>query len=171
MTIANIVTAYCILDASSLIHLWDNYPPQHPYLAPFWLNWLAPKFAEEKIVISETAKRESFLKFPETQEWLQKNNINITTYPLLAEDRTFVKEIEKKLTIDVKGYHVKGVNENDLRIIAVAHRLQYTIITEESEQSPKPENNKTRYRIPAVCELCNVKYTNVQNLIQSETYP
>jgi len=70
-----------------------------------------------------------------------------------------------KQSIGVVGdkYHPKGVDENDLFIIASAQVHGATLITNEARQFGK-QNEPTKRKIPAVCDLPGVAVENLNFL-------
>jgi len=61
-----------VLDASSIIHAWDNYPiNQFPGL---W-EWIAGQIEEGELTISEVAFDEVNAKEPECADWLKECEI------------------------------------------------------------------------------------------------
>lgn len=56
-------------------------------------------------------------------------------------------------------YHPKGVDENDLLIIASAQTLQHPLLSDENRQQNLPQDRR-KYKIPAVCDLPQVAVTN-----------
>ncbi len=66
-------------DASSMIHAWDNYPPENPLFGALW-GWVAEEISNEEFCISEIALDEVGHKIPECGAWLKDKDIKI--YPL-----------------------------------------------------------------------------------------
>ncbi|MCB1201064.1 MAG: DUF4411 family protein [Leptospiraceae bacterium] len=134
------------IDASSIVHAWENYPiTQFPKL---W-DWFADEFESNKLSISKVAFDEVAHKFPELSTWL--NNLSIEPVKTNVEIIKIALTISQQLGID-DDYSKKGVDENDLFIIANAKRSNRALISNEAVQSKPPENLKN-CKIPAVCAL------------------
>ncbi|MBT4836508.1 MAG: DUF4411 family protein [Methylococcales bacterium] len=138
-------------DASSIIHAWDNYPPENPHFDSLW-EWIGRKISNNQFGISKKALEEVEHKVPKCGEWLKDNNITI--YPLTASALLTAQRIKNFLGIEEEKY-TKGVGENDLFIIAIAKETQTISITEEGRQNNLP-NLKSNYKIPAVCNMNEV---------------
>ncbi|GFO73726.1 toxin [Bathymodiolus japonicus methanotrophic gill symbiont] len=144
-----------IFDASSMIHAWDNYPPENKHFYSLW-EWFSNKMQSKEFVISKKAFEEVSHKIPECGTWLQDNNIKI--YYLTSESLLIASDIKELLGI-IEEKYTKGVGENDLFIIAIAQELGTTLVTEEGRQSVLPEL-KSNYKIPAVCNMASVGVAN-----------
>lgn len=142
-------TLLLVFDASSLIHAWGNYPePQFPGL---W-EWIASQFIAGEFVLPSIAHTEVGYKAPDCVEWLKTQGVNN-----LAVNNEIVQEafrIKNLLGIVDDLYSAKGVDENDLLIIASAKVNHCKLCSEEAQPTgPKlPANMK----IPAVCKLESV---------------
>lgn len=134
-----------VLDASSIIYAWDNYPPV--IFPPLWL-WLGQQMREGQVVIPVVAFEEVERKTPECADWMQEQQI--TKLPM-TED-ILLDALRIKALIGVVGdrYHPKGVGENDLFIIATARAHLATLVTDEERQINRPLE-PTKVKIPAVC--------------------
>ena len=144
-----------LLDASSIIYAWDNYPPeQFPKL---W-EWIALEITEEVLVIAQVALQEVRLKTPECGDWLNDHTID----SISPGNAILHLAIDIQQTLGVSGshYHPKGVGENDIIIIATAKHCECELITNENIQNNLPQE-LIKYKIPAVCDLTNV---DVQHL-------
>ena len=152
-----------LFDASSIIHAWDNYPPE--LFPPLW-DWLAQEIVNGNFAIPSVALEEVGKKTPECAAWLNENDV--TALPLTSEVLGESLRIKHLLGINEDQYHTKGVGENDIFIIATAKTHGLTLITEEGRQFGKP-NILAKYKIPAVCELqeVGVTCTNFLQLIRS----
>ncbi len=138
------------LDASAIIHIWDNYPLDN--FPPLW-NWLATQTELEQLVIPRPAYEETNDKSPECGKWLRDNSIKVL--PLTTDILGFAGEIQSMLGITDDQYHSKGVGENDILIISTAKLSGCELMTQEGIQFKLP-NNKKKYKIPAVCNLPDV---------------
>lgn len=142
-------------DASSMIHAWDNYPPENKHFDSLW-EWFSNKMQSKEFVISKKAFEEVRHKIPECGTWLQDNNIKI--YDLTSESLLIASDIKELLGI-IEEKYTRGVGENDLFIIAIAQELGTTLVTEEGRQSVLPAL-KSNYKIPAVCNMESVGVAN-----------
>lgn len=152
-----------LFDASSIIHAWDNYPPD--LFPPLW-DWLGQEVASGNLAIPGVALEEVGKKAPECAAWLKGNDI--TVLPLTSEVLAESLRIKHLLGIEEDQYHTKGVGENDIFIIATASVNGLTLISDEGRQFVKPDI-LAKYKIPTVCELQDVGVTciNFLQLIRS----
>ncbi len=138
------------LDASSILHAWDNYPlTQFPGL---W-DWLAAEIQAQRLSIAVVALDEVGHKSPDCATWLKSQNIR-----RLAMSNDVIQaamDIKQHVGIQNDQYHPKGVDENDILIIAAAQYHGATLITNEARQSSSLKE-PTRRKIPAVCDLPGV---------------
>lgn len=150
-------------DASSMIHVWDNYPPENPHFDSLW-KWIEKQINDEQFSISKKALDEVSHKIPECGIWLKNNNI--LTFPLTASALLMAQQIKIILGIEEENY-TKGVGENDLFIVAIAKETQTTLISEEGRQNKLPQL-KSNYKIPAVCNMqeVNVKCVSFIELLK-----
>lgn len=139
-----------VLDASSIIYAWDNYP-----LAQFpgvW-RWLEEQIQNQSLAISTVALEEVAGKTPECSEWLEAREIRE-----LPPSNAILQEasrIKHQLGIVNDKYHPKGVSENDLIIIATAKLNGASLISDERRQNNLPKISG-QMKIPAVCGLPGV---------------
>ena len=102
-------------DASSMLYAWDNYPfEQFP---PLW-NWMAQNLQNGVFTMPRAALDEVKHKSPDCASWLRASSLGI-----LPETNEIVAEalrINTLLGIQNDQYHPKGVDENDILIIATA---------------------------------------------------
>lgn len=140
-----------VLDASAVLHGWDNYPAEQ--FPPLW-RWIATQIHDQELVISSVALDEVGHKSPECQNWLKESGIT-----RIVPDGQIIQialSIKNQLGIISDNYHVEGVDENDLFIVATALSMNHGVVTNESKQPSLP-NNRRKYKIPAVCNLPSVK--------------
>jgi len=138
------------LDASSIIHGWDNYPiAKFPKL---WA-WIEQQISATEFAIPDVAYDEVEARAPDCHEWLDAAGIAVidTTDDFLQ----FAQATKRLLGIVGDRYHPNGVGENDLLIIASAKGTGCHLITNEGLQNALP-NNMAKYKIPAVCRLPSV---------------
>lgn len=142
-------------DASSIIHLYDNYPMDNPNLEMLW-DWFRDKMLNEDFVIPKRAFKEVIHKTPaDFIEWFKV----IKKIDETLEDLTMVQNIKDLLEIEEDDYHVKGVDENDLIIISVSKRIVATLV--QNEKQLNLPILKKKYKIPSVCNLDEVKLENL----------
>ena len=134
-------------DASAMMHAWDNYPiDQFPAL---WA-WIAAEIATQRLAIAVVALDEVGHKQPDCQAWLRDQQIlrlDITAAVLREAMR-----IKALLGIDEDRYSPKGVDENDLLIIAAAGVNERELVSNEGRQLALPKLMQN-CKIPAVCGL------------------
>ena len=150
-------------DASSMIHAWDNYPPENQHFDALW-EWIAEEIRNKKFCISEKALDEVDSKILECGAWLKAKDIQI--YSLTPPISSRANEIKALLGIKESQYQ-KGVGEKDLLIIATSKEIGATLVSEESRQKQLPVP-KPNYKIPAVCGLpaVNVKCVRFIDLLK-----
>ncbi len=141
------------LDASSILHAWDNYPlTQFPGL---W-DWLAGEIQAQRLSIPTVALEEVGHKSPDCATWLK--NQNIRRLPMGNAVLQAAKQIKDEVGIQNDKFHPKGVDENDILIIAAQYHGA-TLVTNEARQSSSLKE-PTRRKIPAVCDLPGVAVAN-----------
>lgn len=136
-----------VLDTSSIIYAWDNYPiNQFPGL---W-EWIADQIGEKFLTISDVAFEETFAKEPSCATWLKECEIEKLkiTNDILDE----AMRIKALLGIESDQYHPKGVGENDIFIIATASIYGVGLISDESKQQQEL-NNLSKSKIPKICKM------------------
>jgi hypothetical protein len=139
-----------VVDASSMILAWDNYPiGQIPKL---W-DWLASEIESEDLVIPLVALDEVIHKVPECGSWLTDSGCKVVK--VTNQVLQIAVQIKNILGITNDNYHPKGVDENDLLIIATAKTIKADLLSDENRQQILPPE-KRRYKIPAVCGLPKV---------------
>ena len=140
-------------DASSMIHAWDNYPPEQ---FPSLWDWMARRMKDGEFVMAQVAFEEVEKKAPDCARLLKTSNI---TRIRIAND--IVQEssrIKKRLGIAGDDYHPNGVSENDILIIAAAKTRDCELVSDESRQAKQPQENR-KLKIPGVCDLPDVGVT------------
>lgn len=135
-----------VFDASSMIYAWDNYPLQQ---FPGLWEWIAGQIDEGNLVMSSVAVEEVSHKAPDCAQWLKTNNLNaIEVSNAIVQDAFRMKQL---LGITSDNFHPKGVDENDLLIIATAASCNAELVSEESRQ--KLPDLPAKRKIPAVCAM------------------
>ena len=139
-----------VLDASSILYAWDNYPlPQFPGL---WA-WLASEMQRHELAISSVALEEVGHKAPECSAWL--SSAAVLRLPINNDVLTTALAIKTDIGVVDDSYHPKGVDERDLLIIATAKVRGADLITNEARQFGAQVEPR-KYKIPAVCDLQSV---------------
>ncbi len=139
-----------VVDASSIIYAWDNYPIQQ---FPGLWGWMAEQFSDKQLVMSRVAYDEVVNKAPECAAWLRDANTE-----LIDITNTIVQEalkIKRLLGITSDNYHPKGVGENDILIISTAVVNNVGLVSDEGRQQNPPDIPAKR-KIPAVCSMDDV---------------
>ena len=137
-------------DASSIIYAWDNYPVgQFP---PLW-NWLADQIESGDLAMCKVAFDQVAHQAPDCAEWLNDQGLEPTEVgnDAVAE----AARIKGLLGIVNDQYHAKGVDEEDLLIIAAAKTAGLPLVSNESKQQTLPDIAAKR-KIPAVCDMQQV---------------
>lgn len=154
-----------LFDASSVIHGWQNYPIEN--FPPFW-EWFALQTTSARFTMSKVAYQEVSVLEPECGTWL-KDKGKTELVPLSNSVLQSASEIKNLLDIQDDGYHARGVGENDLFIVATAKLQSLALISEEARQPALPQD-RSKYKIPAVCSLpeVNVRCLSLIELIKAE---
>lgn len=142
-----------VLDASSIIYGWDNYPISH--FPKVW-EWLAHKIATNKITMASVALDEVGHVSPECAKWLKEES---GLAPVHIDNAILKKAASINNLLGIKNdAYGNGVDENDVFIIATAHSLNATLISNEAIQVSRPQK-LANYKIPAVCAMQKVDVT------------
>jgi Domain of unknown function (DUF4411) len=134
-----------IIDASSMIWAWENYPVGQ--MVGFW-TWFGGEVAAGHIVFPAVALDEVNHKVPDCGTWLVENECTVA--PVTNQIVQLANAIKTLLGIANDNYGPKGVDENDLFIIATAQAMRMPLISDEGKQQNPPGNIKNS-KIPAVC--------------------
>lgn len=138
-----------VFDASSMVHAWDNYPlEQFPGL---W-EWIAEEIDAERLVIPRPILDEIHHRTPECATWLKQHDVQPVPITNAIVQEAF--RIKKLIGVEDDNYHPKGVDENDLLVIATASILSGEVISNEGRQA-KPKD-PTKVKIPMVCAMAEV---------------
>ena len=142
-------------DASSFLHAWDNYPIEH--FPPLW-DWIGDKVSEGLFTVPAVAFEEVNHKSPECGDWLKDQGIvRIQLTNGIIQQAMTIKQL---LEIEEDSYHPKGVDENDLFIIATAKMHDCVLVSDEGVQFRIPYI-LAKCKIPAVCVMPEVNVTCV----------
>lgn len=140
------------IDASSIVHAWENYPiGQFPTV---W-TWLDSEIKAMRLHIPFVAFEEVKNVEPNCAQWLTQANVNV----LPIGNAVTVEANRLKGLLGIVGdRYGGGVGENDLLIIASARTNRFELISNEASQPSLPAN-LANYKIPAVCNLNQVNVT------------
>jgi len=134
-----------VIDASSIVYAWDNYPiGQFPR---FW-ELIHNACNKGDRCIPRPAFDEVGHVCPDCADWLRDAGTKVM--PITNDVLIEAARIKGQLGIANDGYHPKGVDENDLLIVASARVAQSELISNEAKQPTLPTDKK-QYKIPAVC--------------------
>ena len=148
---------YCV-DTSSILHAWANYPEEQ---FPSVWRWMEKQIKAGNFLIPEIVKNEA----TDVRDWFVGKRL--PTVAISDEIYKTAQSIEGGLGIQNGNYSPKGVNENDVIIIATAMVKGWAIVTEEGEQQQLPPKGK-HYKMPAACHKNNIQVGNfLARLIES----
>src|SRR5258708_6762589 len=118
-----------VFDASSIILAWDNYPlDQFPSL---W-RWIGGQGESLTIAMPDVALDEVGHKNPECLQWLKDRGIRkVEPDDSILGSALAIKAL---LTIGDDNYHPRGVDENDIFVVATSKRLGWSLVSDESPQ-------------------------------------
>ncbi|MBL8823022.1 MAG: DUF4411 family protein [Planctomycetia bacterium] len=143
------------VDASSIIHAWDTYPIEN---FPRLWEWVAEQINDGELDICRVAYDAITRKIPDCDTWLKENGFRCSEITnAIAQEALRIKTI---LGIRQR-YSPKGVDENDLLIIARASVDEIDLVSEERLQHQLP-SEMAHWRIPAVCRHVDVGVNCVQ---------
>lgn len=149
-------------DASSLIYAWDNYPQAQ---FPAMWEWIAGQFQNGVFEIARVAYEEVEHKASECIDWLRSKGVT----PVEIDNAAIVEAQRIKNTLGIVSdrYSAKGVDENDVFIVALAKARSRTLVTEEGRQMAAP-TRMANMKIPAVCahQDVNVECLNFIEVIR-----
>lgn len=133
-----------------MIHAWDTYPiKQFPGL---W-KWMHIQIEQKELSFPRPAYDEMRQRADDCLRWLD----NCGPHVEKITDRIIKEAMRIKNLLNIKDddYAVKGVGENDIFIIAIAHVFGCTLISNEAVQMIVPRVPKNS-KIPAVCRMSTV---------------
>lgn len=146
-----------VFDASSMIYAWDNYPLQQ---FPGLWAWMTDQIAQRNLTMPSVAFDEVAHKSPECALWLKDRDLHVLDITnAILQDAMRIKEL---LGIVDDRYHAKGVDENDLLIIATAGAHNVELVSDESKQ--KLPDLPSKRKIPAVCSMAEVRVSCINFL-------
>lgn len=139
-----------MFDASSMLHAWQDYLPGQ--LPGLW-DWLGEQVQTNEITLLSEAFGEVEHKAPDCAQWLRVNGLQVVQVTQALTDRAM--QIKQLLGISNDSYHPRGVDENDILIVAAAWVHAVDLVSNEERQPLLPDD-KRKYKIPAVCALPEV---------------
>lgn len=150
-----------VIDSSSLVSAWDNYPCEQ--FPQFW-QWIKNKIVSNEILVPEVVINEVSYKFPECGEYVK----GFTT-PLAIDANiiSYAMGLKSVIGVTEDHYHPKGVDENDLLIISSAFCTGRILITDEHFQTAPPKE-KSKAKIPLVCKMAaeDIEWINLISYIR-----
>jgi hypothetical protein len=144
-----------VFDASSILLAWDTYPENQ--FPPFW-NWICDEIANTRILMSAVAFAEVGHKAPDCEAWL--SNCGLQPLPVTNDIVQEANNLKNLLGVVNDNYHVDGVDENDLFIIATAKVHGLDLVSDENQ--PTAPVNLLRSKIPTVCRMNNINVSCVK---------
>ena len=146
---------YC-LDANVFITSWNHIYP----INVFPSLWEQVAQHQSDIILIKPIYDQIIVKKDPLTEWLRENRFFSTHIDDETENLSFKWEREYEIREESKG-----VDEEDIKLIAYANRENKTVVTLEAEQNQKP-SKKYNYRIPLVCSEKEVPYINFVEMIE-----
>ena len=139
-----------MLDASSIVHAWDNYPEvQFPKM---W-RWIATEIANANISMVDVALDEVGHVSPECEDWLKNNGIGV----IATSDQILKEALRIKNLLGIIGdRYGGGVDENDLIVISATKISVSRLVSNEAQQPGLPKL-MANYKIPAVCSMQSIR--------------
>ncbi len=152
-----------VIDSSSLLHGWDDYPLSN---FPRLWEWMASEIAQESILVPQIVIGEIERICQECSLWVGE----VSGFSAVEIDDSIVSEaiaIASWLGVENDQYG-SGVGSNDILIIATAKSLGCPLITNEARQPNLPASRKN-YKMPAVCSasIVAVVCINFADLIKA----
>lgn len=148
-------------DASSIIHGWDNYPPE---VFPKLWDWIQEQIEAGALELPQPAMQEVHYVSPDCAAWLVA--VPAPNCPVTNATVQRARALKDSLGIKNDQYHPRGVDENDLLIVACACVKPAELISDEEKQPSLPTDKK-RYKIPAVCALTGNTCINFLEYLKS----
>ncbi|PID49947.1 MAG: DNA-binding protein [Proteobacteria bacterium] len=139
-----------VMDASAIIHAWDNYPINYEPFPALW-DSMQNLIEQDLIVFSEANFKEISYNSRDCYDWLKEVNPTIIR-PSNDIARTLLSIKNNELGITEDNYHAKGVDEGDLFAIATAKSLGFVLVNNEAKQANDPQD-KSKVCIGALTAL------------------
>lgn len=156
-----------VLDASAIIHGWDEYP--YAKFPKLW-EWLDNEALMGQLSIPSVALDEVGMMSPDCCAWIKGSYIEVVQISsAIIRKATLYKSLIG--VVDDK-YHPKGVDENDLLIIASACEVGRCLVSNEARQPGDPLIPAKR-KIPAVCNMAGISVPcmNFRELFMTSATP
>lgn len=146
---------YC-LDANVFITCWNETYP----INIFPSLWKQIAQHQSDIILIEPIYDQITVKKDPLTKWLKKNHF----FSIPIDDKT------EKLSLKLEGkYQItgqsKGVDQEDITLIAYAKRKNKIVVTLEGKQDKNPSRKKYNYKIPLVCSEEKVPCINFVEMI------
>ena len=146
---------YC-LDANVFITCWnDTYP-----INIFPSLWEQLAQHQSDIILIEPIYDQIIVKKDPLTKWLKENHF--FSIPIDYETDKLSLKWEKEYQIRERS---KGVNQQDITLIAYAKRKNKIVVTLEGKQDKDPSRKKYNYKIPLVCSDKKVPCINFVKMI------
>ena len=142
---------YCF-DTSSILHAWANYPEEQ---FPSVWRWMEKQIKAGEFLIPEIVRDEA--QDEDVLDWFVGKRLPTVAIP--DKILNVAQSIKGGLGIKNDDYSQRGVNNNDVIIIATAKVYGCAIVTEEGVQQQLPPKRK-QYKMPAVCRANNIPVGN-----------
>lgn len=136
-----------VLDASAIIHAWDNYP--FAQLTGLW-DWLTKEIKSHELTTPSVALEEVGHKAPECAQWLK--SAAILKLPMSEAVVMSAMAIKQATGVVNDQHHTKSVDESDLFIIAAA-KVHGAELTSNEARQFGAQVGAREYKIPAVCDM------------------
>lgn len=152
-----------VIDSSSLLHGWDDYPLSN---FPGLWEWMASEISQKSILVPQIVIGEVERICEKCALWVE----GVNGFSAVEIDGSIVSEaiaIVSWLGVENDQFG-SGVGSNDILIIATAKSLGCPLISNEAKQPILPANRKS-YKMPAVCSasIVLVDCINFADLIKA----
>lgn len=146
---------YC-LDANVFITCWNETYP----INIFPSLWEQIAQHQSDIILIKPIYDQIIVKEDPLTKWLKENRFFSTSID--DETESLSLEWEGKYQIREES---KGVDEEDIKLIAYAKRESRIVVTLEKKQDKDPSRKKYNYKIPPVCSEEKVPCINFVEMI------
>jgi hypothetical protein len=121
-------------------------------LVPALWKWLAGEIKAQRLQMSQVALDEVHHVAPDCHAWLI--SVGISAHAVTSAIAHSANAIKNLIGVQGDDFHPKGVDENDLIIIAAARSLGCGLVSNELQPSAPTDMKKAK--IPTVCNLPQV---------------